>query len=75
MTVNNNQTKELQNIEQVTETDFVEDNSGCMDAEHDYDEYFDKHEVEEYISVVHNELPCRQSISSEDRTHEYPISR
>lgn len=35
------------------------DNSGCMDAEDDYDEYFDKHEVEEYISVVHNELPIR----------------
>ena len=32
----------------------VDDNSGCMDAENDIDEYFDKHEVEEYMSVVHN---------------------
>jgi len=31
-----------------------------MDAENDYDDYFDKHEVEEYISVVHNEFPIRQ---------------
>jgi hypothetical protein len=25
-----------------------------MDAENDFDEYFDKNEVEEYMSVVHN---------------------
>ena len=30
-----------------------EENSGCMDAENDFDEYFDKNEIEEYLSVVH----------------------
>ena len=59
MTVNpNNQTKELGSFKSASDNE-LEDNSGCMDAENDYDEYFDKHEVEEYISVVHNDLPIR----------------